>query len=332
MKNTANFLSAIYKGRFTEVKSEEEKFEQIINRYLRAWEAQVQNNLDKKYGQSTIYKSLFKALDPEDVAGMANFRIGDMPKRLASLGAAAANKGLRQAYTDMKLLLTWDIDMTPIAEYYLQHYTNFSNVLAQDIQDKIKKVVAESVTAGDPVNEVHKKIGEVFNQPITIKVPEKLNDVGEVIRRAYEYEMNKDSYTTTVARSEIQRALNNGRVYGYQQENIVKTLRWVVNPGACEICEEHSGQIYDIEDSQDILPAHPNCKCTFVVDTYKSYDESTDSIDKFNAENIESDPNGMGFTEMMKLNNPDVDKVLKELDKNGVDKAMKLLRKLAGGK
>jgi SPP1 gp7 family putative phage head morphogenesis protein len=332
MRELASYIKDTTKVKFINVESETQKFELTIKRYLKGWQGQVNSNLNKIYKKSLVKSFLYKAIDPNDIEGIANFRIGDMPQKLAGLAATAAQKGLERAYLDMNTILAWDINMTPLAEYYLQHYEEFSKILSSDLQNRIKQMIGEAIKEGTPSTEVHQKIADIFEGPVIIKVPEKANEAGDVLRRGYEYEMNKDVYTTSVARTEIQRALNNGRVYGYQESQIAKTLRYVANPGACEICLPYNGEIYNVEDSMDLIPRHNNCRCTFIVSEYKDYEEAGDNIDKFDTSKIVSDPNGVGISELLKLDDEECNKVIRSVDEDGPDAALKLLRKLAGEK
>lgn len=327
------FFQEITKGsKFVGVDKESRRFETTLRRYLKAWETGVQKKVDSQFKKALSYKKLFKKAREGDVAGIANFKIGNVASNLSSIAIAAGNKGVQRAYSDMKMLLSWDIEMTPIADFYMQHYKQFSNNLTEDIQRRIKVEVARAIESGSTTEALHQSISEIFQTPFTVKVAEKVNEAGETIRRGYEYHVNKDAYTTMVARTETQRALNNGRVYGYQQSNIAKTLKWVTNPGACEFCEPHSGEIYSVEEAQDVLPAHPNCRCTWVVEEYATFEEETESADMFDSEKIYADPNGLGMMELMKLNDSQCDDVMRVLDKQGPASAMKLLRELGGNK
>jgi SPP1 gp7 family putative phage head morphogenesis protein len=142
--------------------------------------------------------------------------------------------------------------------------------------------------------------------------------------------MNQDVYASSVARSEIQRAVNNGRVYGYQESQIAKTLEWHANPGASEECVQRNGSIYEVNDATDILPSHVNCRCTWVVDTYKDFDEVQRSPDIFDTSNIISDPNGVGITELMKLSDEECDKFIGFCDNGEFEQAIKYLKKITG--
>ena len=316
----STFFLDLFKNRFIDVNKEESKFENTVKRYLKDWETSTHNNLDK-----TIHKAL-EGLTPEEIEAISSIRIGTMPKRLSSLAAAAAQKGVERAYMDLNMLLSWDINMTPIADYYLQHYDEFSKILSSDLQNRIKEMISTAVKEGTPTEEVHQQIAEIYAGPVTIKVPEKVVD-NKIVRTAYEYEMNKDVYTTAVARTEIQRALNNGRVYGYQESGIAKTLKWTTNPGACEECVARNGAIYNVEDTQDLIPYHVNCRCTFTVAEYKSFEESQQGPSKFvDPETIYANPNGLGLMEMMKMSNEEFDRVQKLIDEDKMEEALKLIK------
>ena len=319
MEISTHFLDLI-KNKFIDANREESQFENTIKRYLKDWETAVHNKLDK-----TIHKQL-EGLTSDEIEAISQMKIGTMPKRLSSLAAAAAQKGVERAYMDLNTLLTWNIDMTPIADFYAQHYKEFSTILSEDLQRRVKEMIVDAVKDGTPTEEVHQQISEIFAGPVTIKVPEKVVD-DKIVRTAYDYEMNKDVYTTMVARSEIQRALNNGRAYGYQESGIAKSLKWVANPGACEFCLPHNGAVYNVEDTQDLIPLHPNCRCTWVVGEYKNYEESEQGPSKFvDPETIYADPNGLGLMEMMKMSDAEFDRVQKLIDEDKIEEAMKLIR------
>ncbi len=249
---------------FIDTDKEESQFKNTVLRGFKDWEKQVQDN----YTQV-----ISKALSPEDYENIYNFKIGSTPKRLASIATAIFQKGAQKAALDMNVVMSWNIDMQAIASFYVQHYEEFSKILADDLQKRIKEMISEAVKEGTPSTEVHQQIADIFAGPVTIKVPEKKDDEGNITRQGYEYEMDKDTYTTMVSRTEIQRAVNNGRVSSYDESNLAKTLRYVANPGACEICMPHNGEVQPVAETLDVIPRHPNCRCTWVVQEYKKFGE-----------------------------------------------------------
>lgn len=243
------------------------RFESAVKRMFREWEKQIQDRLVKRY---TIKSLIEKALNKKEIEAIARIKLGSHPKRLATISQAVAQKGLEHSYMDINAVLSWDINMSPLADFYVSHYKTFTDKISQNLQDRIKSEIALGVRDGTPYPELSKKVSKIFSKPIPVHVAAKLNRKGEVIRRAYDYNMDNRRWSDMVARTETQRALNNGRVYGYQQSNTAKTLRWVANPGACPDCSFRSGEIYKVEEAQDLIPLHPECLISGKVYIYTS--------------------------------------------------------------
>jgi SPP1 gp7 family putative phage head morphogenesis protein len=84
----------------------------------------------------------------------------------------------------------------------------------------------------------------------------------------------------TIARTEVQRASNQGQIEAWDQatdEGLLtgtETKEWIVTPDdrLCPICEPLDGQnvpmdgTFDADGAQvDGPPAHPNCRCTLGI-------------------------------------------------------------------
>ena len=67
-----------------------------------------------------------------------------------------------------------------------------------------------------------------------------------------------------LVRTEYMHVLNQGQIEGYKAKGYTK-LKWHASKDerTCEICGEHHGNEYDIDEAPH-LPAHPGCRCTFV--------------------------------------------------------------------
>jgi len=328
MRNLPSFVNDILiKARFVDINQEENSFKLYIYKAIKSWEKQVHSSLDNIIQKSLSIQKGIEDLTPEEIQAIASFELGELPKQLASLAAASSQKGLERAYSDLKMLLSWNIDMTPVADFYDEHYKDFSKLLAGDIQERTKEIIKDSIKQGTPIEDIHQQISKLFDGPLRIRVPAKVNDMGEVVRKEYSYVMDKDRYTTMVARTEMNRALNNGRVYGYQQSDIAKSLRWVTNPGACELCTPMNGQIYSVEESMDVLPYHPNCRCTWIVSEYKKYEEPTEATDMFaDPDTIFSAKDGVHIMSFFQLSRAEEDKLYKLIDEGSTEEAMKILR------
>ena len=72
------------------------------------------------------------------------------------------------------------------------------------------------------------------------------------------------SQTQRLVRTEYMHALNQGQVESYKDKGYTK-LKWVatMDDRTSEVCRKRDGKTYSIDNLPDI-PAHPNCRCTFV--------------------------------------------------------------------
>ena len=66
-----------------------------------------------------------------------------------------------------------------------------------------------------------------------------------------------------VARTETQRAVNQGRLSGYEKED-VKKVEFLAAGDACPICTPLNGEIYELSKAYGKIPVHPNCRCTWI--------------------------------------------------------------------
>jgi SPP1 gp7 family putative phage head morphogenesis protein len=67
-----------------------------------------------------------------------------------------------------------------------------------------------------------------------------------------------------IARTETARALSAGTLDAYGRMGI-KKVQWVADPECCDICNDNNGKIFTIQEAGDLIPAHPNCECVFVM-------------------------------------------------------------------
>ena len=70
-----------------------------------------------------------------------------------------------------------------------------------------------------------------------------------------------------IARTETRRVVENAHLSGLRRANFTKVERLVVIDDRTDrdTCAPYEGAIYDIERARSVVPAHPNCRCTFVA-------------------------------------------------------------------
>lgn len=70
-----------------------------------------------------------------------------------------------------------------------------------------------------------------------------------------------------IARTETRRVVENAHLGGLRRANFTQVERLVVIDDRTDkdTCAPYEGAIYDIERARSVIPAHPNCRCTFVA-------------------------------------------------------------------
>jgi len=74
-----------------------------------------------------------------------------------------------------------------------------------------------------------------------------------------------------IIRTERDRVMAHQRIEHARDAGYKKVV-WVINSGACDICLQHSGEIYTLKQAEGMIPAHPNCLCSWAA--YDTGDEA----------------------------------------------------------
>ena len=70
-----------------------------------------------------------------------------------------------------------------------------------------------------------------------------------------------------IARTETRRVVENSHISGLRRAGFkyVERLVEIDTQTDKDLCAPYEGAVYKIEDSNSVIPAHPNCRCTFVA-------------------------------------------------------------------
>jgi len=70
-----------------------------------------------------------------------------------------------------------------------------------------------------------------------------------------------------IARTETRRVVENAHISGLRKAGFEKVQRLVVIDETTDrdLCAPYENEIYPIDESRSVIPAHPNCRCTFVA-------------------------------------------------------------------
>lgn len=141
-----------------------------------------------------------------------------------------------------------------------------SKEVKKSIQTRIRSELYNGIINGEDIAQLRKRVLNVYNNPITVKVPPKLTPDGEVIKAGYSYPMAPKDWAAAVAGTEVTKAFMEGKLEGYKQFGIVTKVEFVITPDErlCERCEPLGGNIYKLEEASGIIPVHPRCRCTLI--------------------------------------------------------------------
>ncbi len=147
--------------------------------------------------------------------------------------------------------------LTLIDSDALDFMSQYNLVLAGDVHrelaDGIRRTVMSGIATGKGVEDIVRDLGHV------VKDPESFRHAGSKVFRKAQYRME------VIARTEVLRAHNQGRIKFHQQVGVEK-LEWMTmeDERVCPVCGPLDGKVFDTGRFPP-QPAHPNCRCTSVV-------------------------------------------------------------------
>lgn len=70
-----------------------------------------------------------------------------------------------------------------------------------------------------------------------------------------------------IARTEISRAHNEGQLDRLEElgvEEVGVEVEWLTAENPCPICSANAGNVYKLNEAHGLIPAHPNCLCSWI--------------------------------------------------------------------
>ena len=117
-------------------------------------------------------------------------------------------------------------------------------------------VLRSQITTDNLNNRIkHKVIGAIRDKKTT----------GE-LERIIASEIKDYSHNVeTLARTELNYSMNQGRLDSYEQMGVRQvSIMAVGDDRTCDFCMALDGFIYDLNEARDLLPVHPNCRCVII--------------------------------------------------------------------
>jgi SPP1 gp7 family putative phage head morphogenesis protein len=136
--------------------------------------------------------------------------------------------------------------------------------------DRLREELSAGISGNETIPQLMRRIESwVGSQTITVKPV--MDAQGNVLREASSRVIGKDVLAEVIARTEANRAYNAGNLDALKQAGVEK-VQWLLAGDACLECAnvaetapgEKLGKIMALDEAADVLPVHPNCRCTWV--------------------------------------------------------------------
>jgi len=122
--------------------------------------------------------------------------------------------------------------------------------------EKLRIILNDGFKKNKTIRQIEKDI----NRFIKLKDRYIINETGEKVLKS-----NALARANAIARTETVRLANRGLIETYK-DNQIKQVRFLsaLSERTCAECESLNGKVYEINEVQNIIPVHSNCRCTWV--------------------------------------------------------------------
>lgn len=146
-----------------------------------------------------------------------------------------------------------------------------ASAISASMKDSIRQALIEGLAANETIQDLQERIESQLDSFVTVNVRPVLDDEGNVLRAGHTREITSDTASEMIARSEANRAYNAGNLDALEQGGINRVV-FLLAPDACSECQEvadsqpgyQTGKTISLDEAQNVLPVHPNCRCTFI--------------------------------------------------------------------
>jgi HK97 family phage portal protein len=144
--------------------------------------------------------------------------------------------------------------------------------VSQAIQAGLRQALIEGIAASETIPQLMARVDSQLDTMASINVKPVLDADGNVIRAGGVRKLGRADAAEIIARTEANRAYNEGNLDALRQGS-VERVQWLLSPDACPDCVDAAesapgdklGKIMEIDEASDVLPAHPNCRCTWIT-------------------------------------------------------------------
>jgi len=181
-----------------------------------------------------------------------------------------------------RLSTSWDIYRKEAVEFAVNRGGGLITEINADVRRGINGRIATGIEQGESMNMIAKDLRSTiglhsrqtnalrrFSDTLATKFADRPGGLTPAriarLDRAVEREAKRKlAYRATmIARTETAFAVTQGTLDAYK-EGEVSRVRWESAGDPCEICLGYDGTVWDLKVADGLIPAHPNCRCTFI--------------------------------------------------------------------
>jgi SPP1 gp7 family putative phage head morphogenesis protein len=189
---------------------------------------------------------------------LATYSAHDLRAAVEPLIAKAIASGVSDAQAELAITTSFHIPQTRALNALEDYFLQFVHDVADREKQSIKAELSDGINAGLPTKVIAQNILASLDHEIHY-----VDDSGKIVRT-----VPADSWAEMVARTEVARAQNAGVIEAYRAAGVERvTFIAADDERTCPVCEELDGQTFDlseIEGSDEEIPVHPSCRCTWV--------------------------------------------------------------------
>ncbi|MCG3204892.1 MAG: hypothetical protein KCHDKBKB_01609 [Elusimicrobia bacterium] len=182
----------------------------------------------------------------------------------------AAAKALKLAARRNKLKDLHDISLE-LEELLRNNASTLASHIASSIKDSVRQALIEGFAANEPIQKLQERIEAQLDSFATVNVRPVIDAQGRVVRTGHMREVSRESAAELIARSEANRAYNEGNLDALEQAGLDNVV-FLLSTDACPECRavsdsipgEKLGKTLGLGEARNLLPVHPNCRCTFI--------------------------------------------------------------------
>lgn len=144
--------------------------------------------------------------------------------------------------------------------------------VSEALKAGLRQALIDGISANETIPQLMRRIEEQLDSPATFPLRPVLDAEGNVLRVGGTRRLDRETVSEIIARTEANRAYNEGNLDALAQGG-VERVQWLLASDACIQCADEAevapgeklGKIMSLDEASGVIPAHPQCRCTWVT-------------------------------------------------------------------